>query len=106
MGDGTSNSQTVANLGDDLRAGEPWQSLFSQTCGIESEVLVEDEKLVVSSSVLVEELLGEEGEVLAIPDIHGEAGAECDPSRRIASVRASTVGDKRRRTNMQRAVPQ
>lgn len=80
MGDGASNSQTVTDLGNDLGTGEPWQSLFSQTRGIEFEVLVKDEKLIVSSPVLVEELLGEEGEALAIPDIHGEAGAERDPS--------------------------
>ena len=45
---------------------------------VEGEVVVEDRKLVVSPSILVEEQLREEGEVLRVPDVARIAGTERD----------------------------
>ena len=69
MGDGGSDGETVANLGNHLGAGEPWQALFSELRGVKAEVLVENARLVESLAVLVEKLLRQEREALAIPDI-------------------------------------
>lgn len=100
-----SNGQVRANLSQHLRAREPRKTLFRKLIGIEHEVLIEDECLFIASAVLVEKLLGEEGEVLAVPDIRCVARAECDP-RKKTNVKKPNLPEKEVDcTYMQMAVP-
>lgn len=55
--------------------------LFSEFHGIEHEVVVKDEFLVVPGSILIEQGLRQEGEILAFPDVIRKACAERDPSK-------------------------
>lgn len=50
---------------------------------VEREVVVQDLELIVFPPVWIEQELGQEREVLCIPDIHRVARAERDPSRRM-----------------------
>lgn len=95
MRDCRTNGQIRTYPVDDLRAckpGEPlvdwihktnidsesWREthLFLQLDWIEPKVVVQDTQLIVDSSVLVEQILGKEREVLSIPYIIRVAGAE------------------------------
>jgi len=78
VGNGRSNSHICTNFADNLRAGKPGQTNPGEFLLVKHEVLVEDESLLETGAVLVEELLGQEREVLAIPSVEMVGGAESD----------------------------
>lgn len=59
--------------------------LLGELIIVEREVVVEDRQLIILGTVLVEQQLGEEGEVLSIPHVLGVACTECDsrPRRQL-----------------------
>jgi hypothetical protein len=71
MGEGEGGGRGAELTG--IGGSEPRDTLTLEGSPVEREVGVEDHRLVVLSAVLVEHVLGEEGETLGVPSIgHAE----------------------------------
>ena len=76
MANGSTDSQVGTELVENLGRGEPRETDCSEFGLVKTEIIIENEELVVIGTILVEESLGEEGEVLGVPDIACVACAE------------------------------
>lgn len=78
VSNGCTNGQVGTELVENLSRGEPRESNCFKLGLIETQVVIENEELIVSGTILVEERLGEEGEVLSTPSVGSVGRTEGD----------------------------
>ena len=78
MANGSTDSQVGTELVENLGRGEPRETDCSEFGLVKTEIIIENEELVVIGTILVEESLGEEGEVLGFPGVGSVGSAESD----------------------------